>query len=78
MLDDVSRLLLPQIDKVLDELEEILAPDELSEDIDVGLRLDCLFELDHQRMRQKRHDTAFVAELNKIYAIIRLSSPDSL
>jgi hypothetical protein len=62
LLSDFGSVELLEVFVVLDELEEVLALDEFSDDVDVGFGLDALLELKQQRVAHRLHDTALVAE----------------
>lgn len=69
LLSDLGGIVLAEYLFFLDELEEILAVDQLGDYVNVGLGLDALFELEQKRVRYDLHDAALVAESNIAYAI---------
>lgn len=56
LLRNLGGVVLVKVDVVLDELEKVLALDQLHDDVDVGLGLDTLLELEKERMRYDLHD----------------------
>lgn len=62
LLHDARCVVFVQEVVVLHELEQVLALHQLSDDVDMGLGLDALLELQQQRVGHDLHDGAFVAE----------------
>lgn len=62
LLRDLGSIILTEYLLLLDELKEILAVDQLCDDVDVGLGLDALLELEQKGVRDNLHDAALVTE----------------
>ena len=62
LLRDLGRIVLLEYLLFLHEFEEVLAVDQLSDDVDVGLGLDALLELEQEGVRDYLHDAALVAK----------------
>ena len=78
LLCDFGGVVLAEYLLLLDELEEVLAVDQLGDDVDVRLGLDALLELQQERVRHDLHDAALVAEWDGRYAMRFLVSGSSL
>lgn len=73
LLYDLRSIVLLQVLLLLDELKEINALHQFCNDVDVGLGLDTLLELQQKWVRNYLHYTALVAELYQTYAISALA-----
>jgi hypothetical protein len=65
LLDDLSSVVLVKGLLIFDKFKKVFSIHQLSNDVDVRLRLDALLELEQERMGYDLHDAALVA--NSIY-----------
>ena len=78
LLTNFSSFLLFEIPLLLDQIEEVDALHKLGDNIEVGLCLDALLELQQEGVRHYLHYAALVSEYFQSYAIKSFASFSNL